>query len=568
MMGEPLHILLFDEDPADLASVRHALDPSPKITLTCATTLAAALELAATNPFDALLLGLNLSAAGSLETISRLVQALPLMPIVIMTEDTDEDSLLAASRYGIQDYLLKGRADGPAILMASRSAIQRKQTEAASRQTHDELERRVQQRTAELERTNQALRMISACNGAVIRMTDEQTLMQEICRIVVEIGGYRMAWVGMAEDDGYKSVRPVASTGFDAGYLSSAHISWDDSERGAGPTGMAIRTGRMQVSQDFLSDPLLAPWRKEALGRGFRCSIALPLRQEEKVIGALTIYRSEPPPFEDGQIKILHELAEDLAFGLSALRMQADLRESRDRLRALASELTLTEQRERRRLAKVLHDHLQQLLVGAKFQAAVLGRRSDDEGVKKKAREIEELLDESIESSRSLTAELSPPILHEGGLAVGLEWLARWMADKHGLSVELPLKPEVSPTTEDVKVLVFESVRELLFNVVKHAQTKSATVTMQRQLDNRMRIEVTDNGVGFDPGVTKSAASGNGFGLFSIRERLDLIGGHLEVTSSPGNGSCFAITAPLGPAVSHEEEKEDLPTPPMTDFVL
>ena len=151
-------------------------------------------------------------------------------------------------------------------------------------------------------------------------------------------------------------------------------------------------------------------------------------------------------------------------------------------LRALAGELTLAEQRERRRMAKVLHDHLQQLLVGAKFRVAILGRH-DDPVVQQATQEIEQLLDDAISASRSLTAELSPPILYDGGLAAGLEWLARWMADKHGLIVTLSMEGGSPPLARDVQVLLFESVRELLFNAVKHAHVRS--VDRQFSADRR-----------------------------------------------------------------------------------
>ncbi|MCE5326762.1 MAG: CHASE3 domain-containing protein [Planctomycetaceae bacterium] len=398
----------------------------------------------------------------------------------------------------------------------------------------------------ELEQANRMLLLLSECNEAVIRIDDEQRLTEDICRIAVGIGGYQMAWVGMARDDEGKSVLPVASVGFEGGYLENAHISWGDCERGNGPTGTAIRTGQIQIGSDFLTDPTLGPWREEAVRRGYRSSIALPLRQDQSIIGALTIYASQSGVFGEPHVRVLSELAENLSLGLNALRMRAALRENRDRLRALAGELTLTEQRERGRFARMLHDHLQQLLVGAKFRVAILSR-TDDSVVRQGVKEVEALLDESISASRSLTAELSPPILHEGRLCDGLEWLARWMAGKHGLFVELSLQRNASPAAEDVKVLLFEAVRELLFNAVKHSGTKSASVSLRRLNGDRIHITVCDEGQGFDPKAIKPVgALGQGFGLFSIRERLSLVGGQFEIDSAPGKGSRFSITAPMG----------------------
>ncbi|RPI23458.1 MAG: PAS domain S-box protein [Acidobacteria bacterium] len=219
-------------------------------------------------------------------------------------------------------------------------------------------------------------------------------------------------------------------------------------------------------------------------------------------------------------------------------------------LRALAGELTLSEQRERRRMAKILHDHLQQLLVGAKFRVTILGRVGD-EVLRQATNEIEHLLDESIATSRSLTAELSPPILHDGGLKAGMEWLARWMADKHGLFVELSVEDRIPVLQEDVKVLLFESVRELLFNVVKHSQCKSATVNIRRVKGGKIQAVVADQGVGFDQAKLKmTGMSGTGFGLFTIQERVELIGGHMQIDSTPGTGSRFVLTTPLNAASS------------------
>jgi signal transduction histidine kinase len=213
-------------------------------------------------------------------------------------------------------------------------------------------------------------------------------------------------------------------------------------------------------------------------------------------------------------------------------------------LRALAGELTLTEQRERRRLAQLLHDHLQQLLVAVNLRVSMLGMTAD-EHVKQATSEIGKLLDESISATRFLTAELSPSVLHDLGLAAGLEWLARWMAEKHGIHVNLTAVKDIPAPAEDVKVLLFESVRELLFNAVKHANVSSVTVNLGQVEGNALRITVSDAGTGFDPASLKLAGQiGGGFGLFSIRERLDLIGGNLEIDSSPGKGSRFILTAP------------------------
>jgi PAS domain S-box-containing protein len=212
-------------------------------------------------------------------------------------------------------------------------------------------------------------------------------------------------------------------------------------------------------------------------------------------------------------------------------------------LRALAGELTISEQRERKRLSTLLHDHLQQLLVGAKYRLSVLAKIGDA-GIKTAAKDVEELIDESIKSSRSLTAELSPPILHDAGINVGLEWLCRRMADTQGLFVDLTAE-QTGPLPEDLTVLLFEAVRELLFNVAKHASTQSACIRLCC-MDGSLQLTVSDEGIGFDPhALPPPGEKGKGFGLFSIGERLELFGGKLEIDSAPGRGSRFVLSVPI-----------------------
>ena len=172
-----------------------------------------------------------------------------------------------------------------------------------------------------LRRANRALRTLSGCNQALTQATDEAVLLAEICRIVVEIGGYRMAWVGYAEQDAARRVRPMASAGFGAGYLDAARISWDDSEYGQGPTGTAIRERHPVAARHIASDPKFAVWREEALERGYASSIALPLLLDEsQCLGALGIYAAEPDAFDAEEVQLLTELAKDLVYGIRTLR--------------------------------------------------------------------------------------------------------------------------------------------------------------------------------------------------------------------------------------------------------
>lgn len=180
----------------------------------------------------------------------------------------------------------------------------------------------------EIARVNRALKVLSRCNKAIVRATDEGALLKEVCRLLVEEGGYRLAWVGLAEQDPAKTVRPVAQAGFEDGYLETVTLTWDDSETGSGPTGTAIRTGRPMVVKNILVDPAYAPWREQAVQRGYLSSIALPLVDEGQTFGALNVYAAEPDAFAPDEVQLLSELADDLAYGIKTLRALHALRES------------------------------------------------------------------------------------------------------------------------------------------------------------------------------------------------------------------------------------------------
>jgi signal transduction histidine kinase len=152
------------------------------------------------------------------------------------------------------------------------------------------------------------------------RAEDEKEFLAEVSRMIVDVGGYRLAWIGFAQEDEKKSVRPVAQAGFEDGYLEKADITWADTQRGRGPTGTAIRTGRSTVCKNILKDLRFAPWREEAVRRGYGSSISLPIRMAEKVVGALNIYATEPDAFDSEELNLLEELANDISYGLTALR--------------------------------------------------------------------------------------------------------------------------------------------------------------------------------------------------------------------------------------------------------
>jgi diguanylate cyclase (GGDEF)-like protein len=192
------------------------------------------------------------------------------------------------------------------------------------------------------QRLNRALKLLSDCNTTLVHAVEEDKLLADICRLVVESGGYRMAWVGFAEHDEEKSVRMVAEYGDEQNYLADLELSWADIEIGRGPTGTAIRTGLTDINQDYASNPRAALWREAALAHGYRSSIGLPLNGKKHVLGALTIYSAEAGAFEREEVKLLEEMANDLAYGIETLRTRAEHEAAERKLEFLAHHDMLT----------------------------------------------------------------------------------------------------------------------------------------------------------------------------------------------------------------------------------
>jgi PAS domain S-box-containing protein len=195
---------------------------------------------------------------------------------------------------------------------------------------------------AELVRLNRILQALNESSQALVRATDESEYLDEACRVIVDHCGYAMVWIGYAEDDEGRGVRPVASAGFEEGYLETLDITWADTERGWGPTGTALRTGRPSLCRNMLTDPSFLPWRNEALARRYASSIALPLAAGERPFGAIMIYSAEPDPFSDDEVRMLTDLAGDLARGITTLRLRAaQVRAEQERERLLTQEAAL-----------------------------------------------------------------------------------------------------------------------------------------------------------------------------------------------------------------------------------
>lgn len=232
-------------------------------------------------------------------------------------------------------------------------------------------------------------------------------------------------------------------------------------------------------------------------------------------------------------------------------QLETKVQQRTRQLRALATELTMAEERERRRVAELIHDGLQQLLVVALQQLRACRADCDAADTAADIEAIEALLRDAIHQTRTLTAELSPSVLHQCGLAAALHWLRVWSREKFGLELTVDVEEGVDPGM-DVSVPMFLCVRELLFNVFKHSGTTAASLSMRRpQPSGDLIIEVSDNGAGFDEkSVRAREGVTGGFGLFSVRERLEMLAGSMEIVSSEERGSRIILRVPSLPAIA------------------
>lgn len=233
-------------------------------------------------------------------------------------------------------------------------------------------------------------------------------------------------------------------------------------------------------------------------------------------------------------------------------QLQRDLEASRDelerkvkdrtvKLQALAEEIIRVENRERLRIAHVLHEDLQQWLAAAKFRLGELQELDATTSFRESAKRVHQMLDKAIAVTRSLAVDLRPPIIHEEGLKRALRWLADDMRKKFDLSVQIRVDRIIEKIGKEIGLFVFEAVRELLLNVVKHAGVKTVAIEVKAQGRGRFKVEVSDKGNGFD----SSRDDDRKFGLFSIRERADVLGGELDIVSKPGRGTSIVLSLPL-----------------------
>ncbi|MGZ6226397.1 MAG: PAS domain-containing sensor histidine kinase, partial [Syntrophales bacterium] len=270
--------------------------------------------------------------------------------------------------------------------------------------------------------------------------------------------------------------------------------------------------------------------------RDYRLAIRHVSGRVTEVLYNGSLYRSE-----SGDIQGVLAVARDITERVEA---EKKILASNEMLRSLTTELVMTEERERRRIAVDLHDNIGQTLALTKIKVeSVMGQTSID-GLRKPLAEIGDMIDQSIQQTRSLMTDLSPPVLYELGLSDAIQWLCEQIQAQHNLQIFLMNDFKIQKIEEEIQLLLFRATKELLTNIVKHAGAKQAHVMIQN-VGNRIQITVADDGIGFDvSGIGQVAKRSGGFGLLSIHERLKYLGGLFEIETKKGAGTRISLVAP------------------------
>ena len=464
-----------------------------------------------------------------------------------------------------------------------------RRAEAALRQTRDELEEKVRVRTATLQKTNEqmegeiaerkrveselvrlnrALRVRSACNQAVTRSSDEPELLERVCRAMVDVGGYRLAWIGFAQTDAAKSIRPVARAGAGLDYVDQVNASWAEDERGLGPTGMAIRRGMPVACNQISSDPRFAPWRAEADAHGFKSSVALPLMTDGRAMGAVVVYANEPEAFDEKETDLLQQATNDLAHGITLLRAKLErtraeeaLEKSQAEMIRVARATTVGEL-----TASIAHEVNQPLAAVVTNANACLRWLAGDQPNLDEARDAVRRIARDGNRASDVIVRIRA-LLKRGEPARAQVDINELIQEIIALAQAEIFRRNVTMQTEFATGLPSVTadrvqMQQVLLNLITNALDALSAVTdrarvLQIRTDTAefgmVRVAVRDTGVGVDPEQTErlfeafftSKPDGLGMGLSISRSIVEAHGGRLWAAPNNGAGVTFQFTLPV-----------------------
>lgn len=400
-----------------------------------------------------------------------------------------------------------------------------------------------------LQRVNRLLRALLECSDALTRARDEKVLLDEVCRIVVEVGGFRQAWVGFGATDETQSITPVASWGYDEGYLENLRITWADTDRGQGPMGRAIRTRAPAEVPNIATDVDFEPWRAETIARGCRSALAVPLVFGDELLGAIIVYAAVPWAFDTLEIEILQRFAGYLSYGIVALRTNARRETAEGQLRdSLRSKEQL--------IASISHEMRTPLTAVVGFAELL---QLEDSGLSDEERS--EMIGSIADEGRDLT-NIVDDLLTAAKAEAGTLTVVSVPVDLRALSTQvldaLTDRLPIGLTGDSLRAAGDPGrVRQILRNLISNSHRYGGKDIRICIIDSLLpRVQVRDNGEGIpadererifdayqrahnEPGLTASM----GLGLTISRSLARLMGGDLTYRYEGGD-SVFELQLP------------------------
>jgi PAS domain S-box-containing protein len=414
-----------------------------------------------------------------------------------------------------------------------------------------------------LEKQKRRFELLAHTASNLLQSTEPERLVESLCIEVLTHIDCQLFFNFLLDDKSQK-LHLNAFKGISAD--EARKIEWLD--LGDSVCGCVARLGRRIIAEHIPTTPDVRTDLVKTFGVKAYCCHPL-MSEGGRIIGTLSFGARTRETFSEEDVSLMKAVTDQVAIAMERVQRAQELRESEARLkilnenleglvvqrtrqvRDLAKALTLTEQKQRQYLSTILHEDLQQTLFAAKTRFSLL-KTSFEDGTKEELREdvteLEKLITKTLDTAKNLAIEFNPPVLKSEGLDAALKWMADNVQKRYGLRIDVSISEGFSDIREEERLLIVNLTKELLTNIVKHAKTPLASLSVGRDA-HHILITVEDNGVGFDfERERKIARTKDHMGLFSIEERLNLFGGTLQVSSSPGAGAKILMTLPFDPA--------------------
>ncbi len=408
---------------------------------------------------------------------------------------------------------------------------------------------------------NQTLIALRDSSQVMMHATDETDYLDNLCKIIIDDCGHSMVWIGITEEKG-KKVIPVAYAGFEEEYIKTLDITYEDTERGQGPTGTAIRTGKLCICENMQIDPKFKPWREEALKRGYSSSIVLPLISGDKVFGALNIYSKETNPFSEEEKMLLKELADDISYGITSLRYRTAHDKAEKALRKSFKEVERSNAELEQFAYVTSHDLREPLRMISSF-LQLLERRYKDQ----LDQDANEFIGYAVDGAKRLDAMINDILIYSR-VANKEKKFTHVHCDKVLDEAYLNLKTSIEETNAEIvndplptimidEHLMIQLFQNLIGNAIKYrSQNKPKIYISSYKEDKQWLFSVKDNGIGisqeyldkiftiFQRLHTNEEYDGTGIGLAIAQKIVHQHGGDIWAESELGEGSTFYFTIP------------------------